>query len=188
MHRAGRVEPLIVIGEGDAERSEANAGRLDVGEDEGGGGREDIGAFAHLVWATGIHATCSRRGHVVVHGITAQLGKAVARATENRLLCRTTVDFGDADVAREGGFPGIDQKTGIAETRCVAVDGGFNPAESAVITAAKIEGDVAAVVIHIHGPGEIELFVVADATGAVSLRSEERRVGKEGRSCVLRSY
>ena len=169
MHRARGIKPWLVIGVGDAKWCETDAGGFDIGENEGGGGREDISAFAHLVWTTGIHAANAGRGHIIVHGITAQFGKNVAAATENCLLCRATVDFGDADVAREGGFLWIDQKAGIAKAGSVAVDGRFHPAEGAVITAAEIEGNVTAVVIHIHGPGEIELLVIIDATCLVSL-------------------
>ena len=170
MHGAGGVEPLFVVAEGDAERSETDAGGLDIGEDEGGGRREDVGAFAHLVWTTRVHATCAGRSHVIIHGIAAKLANDIATAAESGLFGRATVDLGDANVACEGGFLRIDQKTWIAETGSVAVDGGLDPAESAVIAAAEIESDVPVVVVHIHRPGEVELFVVVDATGTMTLR------------------
>ena len=179
MHGAGGIKPLLVVVPGDAERSEANAGRLDVREDERGGGREDVGAFAHLIWTARIHATCAGRGHVVVHGIAAQLGKTVTGATENCLLCGTEVDFSGANIARERGFLWIDQEAGITKTGSVTVNRGIDPTKSARIVAPQIEDDVTAVVIHIHHPGEVELLVIIDATGAVSLSFGFGECGEE---------
>lgn len=141
-------------------------------------------AFVKRHWRDGGKLLCSAV-QIIIHRIAAKLVNAPSAHGVNSPLGGTKINSDALQVSREGGFLNICERLWSDKAWGGSVDRALDPVQSCSRgrVSAHIRRDAAIEVILVHGPGQRQLFVIAQALSpqrlALGFRQSRQEQGRQ---------